>query len=77
VFGVAPTEAGRRLNTSAAGAEPNAIVERRVTDVEMHFSRELEHGALDESARGYVEAFRAIEQMRGAGSDADDSRNST
>ena len=40
-------------------------------------SRMLERGAFDESARGYVEAFRAIEQMRGAGSDPDDSRNGT
>jgi len=32
-------------------------------------SRMLEQGTCDESARGYLEAFHAIEQMRGARSD--------
>jgi len=55
VFGVARTEAGRCLNTSAADAEPNAIGERRVTDVEMYFNREMEHAR--EMARGDQREF--------------------
>ena len=58
------------------GRGSNAIGERRVTDVETYFNREMEHGAFDESARGYVEALRAIEQVRGGRLDPEDSRNS-
>ena len=38
-------------------------------------SRMLEQGPSDECARGYVEAFRTIEQMRDGASNPDDSRN--
>ena len=40
-------------------------------------SRMLAHDASDEYARGYVQGFRAIEQMRGGGSHTDYSRSST
>lgn len=42
VFGTARTEADCCLNTFAASAEPNAIVEGQVT-VERYFDREMQH----------------------------------